>query len=108
MHLLLPINKVPCSLYSTGEAEPSQPLKFPPPLIYILPSYLNGQIIGGNITVFRSPVKIQAVPHLEELARKAVMFNDAHAIDTALALSSCLLMRCPSLCMDESASGRMF
>ncbi len=102
VYLLLPINKDPCSLHSTGEAESSQPL------IYILPSYLNGQIIGGNITVLRSPVKIPAVPHLEALARKAVMFNDTHAIDTALAHSACLLLRCSSLCMDESASGRMF
>ncbi len=108
VYLLLPINKDPCSLHSTGEAESSQPLKFPPPLIYILPSYLNGQIIGGNITVLRSPVKIPAVPHLEALDRKAVMFNDTHAIDTALAHSACLLLRCSSLCMDESASGRMF
>lgn len=61
------------------------------------------KIVGGNIRVLRSPVKSQAVRHLEALARKAVMFNDTHA----LSLSSWLLMRCSSLCMDESASGGM-
>lgn len=107
-HLLLPINKDPCSLHSSGEIESSQPLKVPPPLICILPSYLNGQIIGGNIRVLGSPVKSQAVCHLEALARKAIMFNDTHTVDTALALSFCPLMRCSSLCVDEGASGRMF
>lgn len=64
-------------------------------LIYILPSYLNGQIIGSNIRVLRSHVKSQAVCHLDALARKAVMFNDT------LSHTFSLLMRCSSFCMDE-------